>query len=187
VAPHRALASGPQPEYGEAAMPVQCHCALALSAALLLAGCAGGPSADYPSLDIRDVERVRGTLAPPPGPPPPAPMSPAALSELGDLRAAVAEIHARFLAAAPEAQGTVRAAAGAPVGAERWARAQVALAGLEAIRSEAMVPLADIDRLYVDAATSGGATAEIDAARAEATALLAEEDRLIASLLASLG
>jgi len=164
---------------------------LPLVAALVLggavAGCAGAPSSDYPSLAIRDVERATGTLAPPPAPPPPpAPLAPEAAEELGRLQAQAAQAHARFLAAAPGARGTVSAAAGADPGAESWARAQVALAGLEAIRSQAMVPMADLDRLFVDTATSGGTLEPIAGVREEVAALIEEEDALIASLAAGL-
>jgi hypothetical protein len=181
-----ALESRPRPAYGSQVMPVQCRPALAFLAGPLLAGCAGATQADYPSLAIRDVERVAGTLAPAAAPaPPPAPAS-ATLNEAGELRARASEIHARFLAAAPEARSRVGAARGAEPGAESWARAQVALAGLEAIRSQAMVPMADLDRLHVDAATQGQETVTIAAARDEVAALIAEEDRLIASLQAGL-
>lgn len=154
---------------------------LVLIAALLLAGCATPPEGEYPSLAIRDVERVAGTLAAP-EPPPPAPPLPATLDRLDALLDQASAAHARFLAAAPRARGTIGAAAGAAAGSENWARAQVALAGLEGARSQAMIALADLDRLYVDAAVAGESLQRISAARESVTAMVEEEDRLIASL-----
>ena len=152
------------------------------AAALMLAGCAGAPEGAFPSLAIRDVERVTGTLAPPPVFTPAAP-APATLDRLAALRADAAEAHARFLAAAPAARASIGAASRAATGSERWARAQVALAGLETIRGQAMIALADLDRIYVDAATSGGALASVAAARDEVARMVEEEDRLIDSLI----
>jgi hypothetical protein len=49
-----------------------------------------------------------------------------------------------------------------------------------------MVPLADLDRLFDDAATTGRATDRIGAARDEVAGLVAAEDRTVAELSANL-
>ena len=58
-------------------------------------------------------------------------------------------------------RATALRARGASVGSDAWAAASVALAELETERSRTMVALADLDRLYVAAATEGSATDEL--------------------------
>ena len=159
---------------------------LALAAtALLLAGCARPEF--YPDLQIRDVERVSGSMEVPAQEYVPTPVAPATLAELDSLVADVRAAHGRFNAQAPEARRAAERARGAGVGSESWSVAQVAVADLEGIRSAAMIALADIDRIYVDAATGGDAIARIEAALGEVNGLVAEEDATIASLLATIG
>jgi hypothetical protein len=158
----------------------------ALPAVLLLAGCASpGP---FPSLDMRDSERVSGTIAAPSGPAfTPAPASPATLAELDSLAARASTAHQRFVAASDDVRAVVAGAAGSAAGSDDWARAQVAIAGLESLRSDVMIALADIDRIHAQAHTSGGDIARSEAARAEVSALVEQEDLLIAGLLGQLG
>lgn len=163
--------------------------AMMLPMVLGVAGCAT-PDGDYPSLAIRDAERAVGTIAvptpPPPPAPPPSPPAPGVLGELAALASAAAEAHRAFLAAAPAATRTVEAARRAGTGSEAWARAQVALAGLTSARSRTMMPLADLDRLYVAAAVEGGALAPISAIRDPVEAQVAEQTRTIDGLSAVL-
>jgi hypothetical protein len=162
----------------------------ALPATLLLGACAsgGGGSSAYPSLDIRESERVIGTIDAPQTPSfVPAPTSPATLADLDSLATLARTAHQRFVAASSEANRIVRGAAGSAVGTDGWARAQVAVANLESIRSDAMIALADIDRLHVEAHVGGGDITRSEAVRSEVSALVTEEDRLITGLLASLG
>ena len=69
-----------------------------------------------------------------------------------------------------------------------WAVAQVALASLEAARSEAMIALADLDSLFVTAKidavpTEGSGDVDaISATRDEITGLIGEEDATLAAL-----
>jgi hypothetical protein len=116
---------------------------------------------------------------------PPAPPA-ATIDRLGQLTAEAASAHQAFLAEAPQARGAVAAARGTGPGADSWARAQVALAGLESSRSRAMIALADLDRLYVDAAVEGTELTPIGAARDRVAALVGEQNATIDSLLASL-
>lgn len=149
----------------------------------LLSACATPPG-EYPSLAIRDVERVTGTLEPvetKPYVPPPTPDE--VLDRLDQLAAEAASAHQAFLAEVPAARRVVTATQGAEIGTDGWARASVAVAGLEGARSRAMIALADLDRLLVDAAIEGGALERIVAVRNAVTAQVDEQNATIASLL----
>lgn len=157
--------------------------ALFLASCGLLSACAS-PDGAYPSLAVRDAERVSGTLQPAvfvPEPP-----TAATLASLSELQSDAARAHQAFLAAVPAAQRMASSASGAAVGSENWARAQVAVANLESIRSRAMIALADLDRLFVVAATEGGALDDIGLARSNVIDMVFQQDRQIAALLANL-
>lgn len=150
-------------------------------------GACATPSEEYPSLALRDAERVTGTLqpvAPEPYVPPAQP--PAVLDRLAQLSGEAASAHQAFLAEAPQVRSAVAAARGSEPGAESWARAQVAVAGLEASRSRAMIALADLDRLYVDAAVAGEAIDRIGTARDLVALQVDEQNAAIAGLLEGL-
>jgi hypothetical protein len=147
----------------------------------LLAACAS-PEGEYPSLDIRPAERVSGTLAPPTAPYVPPPTPTAVLGRLDQLAADAASAHRAFLAEAPAARSAVTAASGAELGSDGWARASVALAGLESARSRAMIALADLDRLMVDAAVEGGELERIVLVRNTVTAQVDEQNATIEGL-----
>ena len=155
-------------------------------AVLLLAACAK-PGA-FPSLAIRDSERVTGTLAAPPAPAfTPPPLARDTVATLGALAGRVRVAHQRFMAAEASARTSVARGAGSSVGTDAWSDAQVAVAALESIRSDAMIALADIDRIHVDTHVIGGDVAATEQVRAEASALVAQEDRVIGALLGQLG
>ncbi|GAA0275301.1 hypothetical protein GCM10009127_14860 [Alteraurantiacibacter aestuarii] len=155
----------------------------ALGASLLAAGCA--TPQEYPSLAVRDMERFSGSMLPAPVFTP-APTAPATLAQLASLTETARTAHAGFLTAVQTARSRVQPARGAAVGSESWSVAQVALADLESKRSNALIALADIDRLYVDAAVEGGEIARIGAARDDISALVDEQNQLIAGLVDSL-
>lgn len=161
--------------------------ALALAGlAAALAGCAA-PAEEYPSLAIRDAERVTGTLepaAPEPYVPPPPPAG--VVDRLDGLVAEAVSAHQEFVAEAPAVRTAVAAARGTEEGEDAWARAQVAIAGLQASRSRAMIALADIDRLYVDAALEGTALDRLTAAREQVAGQVEQEDAVVEELLAGL-
>src|SRR6188768_853412 len=166
--------------------------AMRFNRALLLTalGCSLGAcmaSDKYPSLAIRDAERAAGTMQPAEPEPyvPPAPPA-AVLGRLDQLTGEAASAHQAFLAEAPKARSAVAAARGAGPGADSWARAQVAVAGLESARSRAMIALADLDRLYVDAAVGGEELTRIGAVRDQVAAQVGEQDATIAGLLGEL-
>ena len=162
-------------------MPQAVPPALPLCAAILLAGCAGSGD-KYPSLAIRDVERAGYFDAGPATPPEPRqPPSGAVLEQVAQLRTEAAAAHWRFLAAVPGARRLANAA-GRAVESDSWAAAQVALADLESKRSQAAVPLGDLDLLFVDATLANVERTAIAAAREEVVALVAEEDAVLADL-----
>lgn len=153
---------------------------------LPLLGACASPEGEYPSLDIRPAERVSGTLTPPPAPYVPPPTPAGVLGRLEQLAADAASAHRAFLAEAPAARSAVAAAGGAEFGSDGWARASVALAGLEGSRSKAMVALADLDRLMVDAAVEGNELDRIVAVRNTVTAQVDEQNATIEGLARAL-
>lgn len=152
---------------------------------LILSGCAADYD-NYPSLARRPAERVSGTaevtpavVAPlPPAPPPSADLL-ARLGQLGDQAAAA---HREFSGRRAHAEEVVTAARGAAVGSEGWAQANVALAGLETARSQAMIALADLDALYTAVQVDGGDPAPIAATRDRVIDMIGEQDIALAQL-----
>ncbi|KLE32322.1 hypothetical protein AAW01_11955 [Aurantiacibacter gangjinensis] len=158
---------------------------LAPLALIAMLGACAAPEGEYPSLAIRDVERLNGTFEPAPPPEPPA-LTPEAVADIDSLLARARAAHAEFTEAVPAARTRAQRASGAARGSEAWSVAQVAIAGLESSRSEAMIALADLDRLYVAAMTDAVAVAPIDAARNEVDAQVVEQNAVIEALLANL-
>jgi hypothetical protein len=160
---------------------------LPLAALTALASACATPPEEYPSLAIRDAERVSGTMEPVPAPPYIPPPPPAGVTDrLAQLTAQADTAHQAFSAQAPSVRSTVAAARGAEPGAESWARGHLALAGLEATRAPATTALADIDRLYVDAAVEGAGLEDIAAARSAVAAQVNEQEAEIAALSGAL-
>jgi hypothetical protein len=158
---------------------------LALALLTTLAACASAQS-EYPSLAIRPAERATGTLTPAAAEPVVAPAPQATIDRVSQLAADARASHQAFLSQVAGARSTITAARGAAIGGEAWARAEAALADVRAARAKTMVPLADLDRLYVDAATQSQATDRIGAARVEVEGLAAAEDRTLGELSAGL-
>ena len=150
-------------------------------------GACATASEEYPSLAIRDAERAVGTMQPAvPEPYVPPATAPAVLERLDQLAGEAASAHQAFLAAAPQTRSAVAAARGEGPGADSWARAQVAVSGLEASRGKAMIALADLDRLMVDAALEGAELERIVAVRDTVTSQVDEQNATIESLLGTL-
>ncbi|MGB3738748.1 MAG: hypothetical protein WA948_05275 [Pontixanthobacter sp.] len=149
-------------------------------APLVLAGCAGSDG-EYPSLAIRDVERRARTYTPPP-PLTPAPQIAEVLARVSALRNAANGAHGQFMAAVPVARVAARRARGVSRASTAWSNAQIAIADLESLRSRTGVPLADLDRLYVDSTIAFTQRTAIGAARDEVINLVAQEDRILAEL-----
>ncbi len=159
-----------------------------LSAGLLAISACASDTANYPSLARREVERTASAPAPAPAPAGETPADPALLARLPGIVAAARTAHERFVAARERTERLVAGASGSAPGSESWAVASVALAGLESSRSAAMIALADLDALHVEArignTSSDGAIA---AARDEIAGLTGEEDRILSVLSGQLG
>jgi hypothetical protein len=152
----------------------------------LLAACAA-PANQYPSLALRDAERATGTLqGATPAPYVPPPPAAATLDRLQQFTAEAESANEVFLAAVPQARTSVAAARGTEAGGEAWAKAHVALAALGAARSRAMIALADLDRIYVDAAVNGEALDRVGPARDRVAAQVEQQDATIAELAGAL-
>lgn len=150
------------------------------------AACVSAPD-DYPSLAVRDAERVTGTFAP--GAPAlwsPAPVSETTLGDLERLIGEAAAAHGSYRGKLERVQQAVSGARGAEPGSDGWSIANIAIAELESDRSQTMIALAEIDRLYVTAATDGHALDELAAAQALVSGIVAEETSGIDELFATL-
>ncbi|WP_033922818.1 hypothetical protein [Sphingomonas sp. 37zxx] len=118
----------------------------------LLGACAA-PDGDYPSLLPRPIEQE--SFAEPARPEPEASADPALEVKVAEQAAALASAATAFDRAAAEADSLSRAARGSSAGSESWIAAQVALSGLDAMRSATAETLADIERLAIDRAAQG--------------------------------
>ena len=161
---------------------------LALTAILLLGACTTNRD-EYPSLARRPAERLTATFDAPAAPEVvvrPAP--PASVSgQLGGLVGAAQAADAKFRAREPRARSTVSAAASAKMGSESWGTATIAVAELEAARSEAMLALSELDRLYNESSIAGEDPGAIGAARDTVLGLIARQDQVLGELRGRLG
>ena len=150
-----------------------------------LTGCASSGKT-YPSLAIRDAERVSGTFAAP-DPIEPAPLRAEIAGQLGQIRATALDSHRTFMAATPRARRSVASGANAPITSNAWAAAQVAMADLDSLRSVTAVALADLDLLFVDATLAFEQRQAVTAARDEVIGYVREEDAILAELRNRIG
>lgn len=155
--------------------------------ALALSGCAGTGTDGYPSLAIRDVERVEGSFEPAPSqqldvPPVEVDLSGGLDARLAALLAQAREAHATFAAAQRGAEKLVGAAAGADIGSDSWAAAQVALADLDSARSVAAIALGELDIIHAAASIQAEDASAIDVARGQVIDLISEEDSVLERL-----
>ena len=163
---------------------------LALATLPPLAACATARDAGrYPSLAIRDVERAQGQFTPVPATPLDVPPVDVAMAgslpdHLAGLGAAADASHRAFLSAAPGAARLAGAAAGAAIGSDAWAAAQVALADLDSARSTTAIALGELDTLMVSRAVQGEDITAIEAVRQQVLAHIGEEDAALAGLRA---
>ncbi len=159
-----------------------------LAAGLLTISACASDTSNYPSLARREVERTAAAPAPAPVPTGEAPADPALLARLPGIVAAARTAHERFAAARERTERMIAGATGSAPGSESWAVASIALAGLESSRSAAMIALADLDALHVEARIGNTASAgAIAAARDEVSGLIGEEDRILSALGTQLG
>lgn len=150
-----------------------------------LAACATAND-KYPSLAIRDVERAQGQFEPTPAAPldvPDIPMASGPLSgRLAALGAAASASHRAFTSSAGRAMRLANAAAGAAIGSDAWASAQVALSDLDSARSTTAIALAELDSLMVGAAIQAQDVSTIEIVRQQVLAQVGEEDETLAAL-----
>ncbi|MFZ1742694.1 MAG: hypothetical protein WAT93_07560, partial [Pontixanthobacter sp.] len=118
--------------------------------AATLTGCASSGKT-YPSLEIRDAERISGAFEADSAVTAPEPLPAATLAQLPQLEAGAAAAHRAFQSAVPAASRTVQNGRGAATASDNWAASQVALGELDSLRSQAAVYLGDVDLLFVDA------------------------------------
>lgn len=148
---------------------------------ILLGACASTPG-EYPSLARRPLERVSGNWAPPPAPPPPAQLDPAVAHQIDSLLERVQAADVKFQTRESRVRKVISAAKGAAKASEAWSVAMVALADLDAARSEGMVALADIDAIYAASRIEGEPASKAKTARDAANELVAAQDKVIAEL-----
>jgi hypothetical protein len=156
-----------------------------LLALTLLASACSTTEGEFPSLARRPAERVSGTAEPAPAPPIPTvaePVAPDLAARLARIEASARSGHAKFLSREPRARSTVGAARGAVVASESWSVATVAVAELEAARSEVMIALADLDSLYAAERVAGSDGVAVGLVRDRVVALVVQEDRVLAEL-----
>ena len=157
--------------------------------AFLLAGCSSTATEGYPSLAVRDVERVQGSFEPVPVQRLDVPAVEVDLAggldaRLAALVAQARAAHGDFQAAQPRAEQVVAAAADAEIGSDSWAAAQIALADLDSARSIAAVSLGDLDIIHAAATVQADDLGKIDAARDQVLGLIGEEDAVLKRLRA---
>lgn len=158
---------------------------------LVLSACAS-TGGDYPSLAIRDVERAQGRFEAGESqrldvPEVEADLAGGVDARLDELVGAAQAAHGSFIALVPEARRRVAAAGSRSVASDAWGSAQIAVAELEAARSQAAVALGDLDTLYVSQTVQAEQSSEMVAAREQVLGWIAEEDAVLAELGARLG
>lgn len=155
-----------------------------LMTALFLSACA--TPGDYPSLAVRDAERVTGTYQPVDSTyvPPAAPAE--ALGRLDSLVTQARSAHQAFVSEAPGIRPAILAGRDTEPGSDGWAKAHLALAALQSKRAPAVIALAELDRIYSAVLADAAQVDEIEAARETVVAMVQDEDRLISELSAEL-
>jgi hypothetical protein len=120
---------------------------LILPATLGACASAGGV---YPSLAIRQAERVSGSAMPaePAPQPPPPPLAAGTGERITQAVEQARKAHAAFSAGVAGTTSAVSAARGARAPADSWIAAQVALASLQSLRSRAVIAQADMEVMF---------------------------------------
>src|SRR5690606_8425724 len=108
--------------------------------------------------------------------------SAAVLDQISALTKDAAEANANFTHSLGAARTAVRSGAGSSAGNDAWARAQVALANLQAERSKATVALAELDRLYIEAALGNADLSRLESARQEISGQVDAQSAIIRQL-----
>ena len=161
--------------------------ALGIALTFTLSACAS-TSDRYPSLAIRDAERIHASAEAAEPPPPPLPVQPSAdlTRQLAQIRADAHRGHQAFLAAVPRTRSLVNAARGSASASDAWISAQVSLSELEITRRQMMTAMADLDKLLLQTELNGGAIDAVTETRDRVSALMDEENALMRQLAGSL-
>ena len=147
---------------------------------LLLSACAASDGR-YPSLAVRDAERVSGELTPSPATQPP--VEPVASpQDVADLVSAAYGAQQQFEEARPGAERLARSARGAGAESDTRARALVAVAELTSLRGETALVLARLDALKVEALTTFAPAEAITSGQTSTANLLRQQDEVLDSL-----
>jgi hypothetical protein len=164
--------------------PASSIAGFAAIACVFTSACAGG-SDRYPSLNIRDFERVQGQFAVA------APArevllpSPAPVEQVSQLQEAVDQAqqrHSEFVMTAESVRGLIAAAGGTGPDNNGWSLAQSAYADLDSRRGATAILLSELDQMYTSATLSFTEREQIDQARNRVSALVAAEDALLDEL-----
>ncbi|WP_309621883.1 hypothetical protein [Novosphingobium sp.] len=159
-----------------------------LICALSLGACAQDTS-EFPSLAKRPAERVTATYGTPPAPAVQVPLPQPSAQVLGAVDSLVAKAQqadARFRRGEATARRLVGQSGRARVGSEPWAVATMAVSELEAARGQAMVPLAELDRMFAEAMTRGEDVTRVADARDRVIGIIARQDQTLIGLLRQL-
>lgn len=159
----------------------QATSSILLCSAMLLVGCVGSGD-KYPSLAVRDAERVTGAFNPAPTEAEPIQIDPALLAGLPAIEARAQRSYDAFLAAVPRVEAAVQAARGRSQTSNQWAAAQVSLSDLDAQRSQTAIALADVDQIYAEASSDLAMAPEIAELRAKIATQISSEDQILAEL-----
>lgn len=152
--------------------------------AATVAGCATSNDR-YPSLAIRDFERVQGTFEVAnevTGIEPPAPASATDITEAVQLVDQARLSYQGFLDLLPAAKEKMQAARGLGPDENAWAEGQLAFADLVVKRGEVATFLSNLDLMFADASGSYRQLSEIDEAREIVRQFVAEEDSILSKL-----
>lgn len=151
----------------------------------LIAACASG-SDRYPSLSLRDFERVQGQFAVNDSVREdihPDQLPVARAEQVREAIEAARTRHSRFITHAEQARSVIAAAAGTGPEDKRWSLAMVEIAELDSRLGATASLLADLDALYTSASLEFQQREEIADARMEASALVTEESRILQQLV----
>lgn len=164
--------------------------ALILLAALSAVTTACASDSDrYPSLSLRDFERVQGEFTVAEGSSASLRPEPLGIEKVSQVSESLAKANARheaFIEQVEAARPTVIAAAGSTPEDSRWSLALVEIAELDTRRGATASLLADLDLLYADASLEFQERIAIAQARADIDALVQVERKAIDELLSVL-
>ena len=157
--------------------------ALAIATATL---CSCAANSDrYPSLSLREFERVEGTFTAATPSSESIRPTPAPIEQVEQVAQALADAianHDAFMDETKSAYTAVAAAEGQSLGSDDWSIALVTLAGLDSRRNATAITLADLDDLYASATLSFTERDEVGEARKQIVEMIVAEDRILNEL-----